>query len=82
MSDLSGLREQDAWGLSRSFGSVERTSAQKDKILGPERRSGGAGPLAERFCARGPEAQGPVLTPGSGRAAGGTEKGERTGAYD
>ena len=28
MSDLSGLREQDAWGLSRSFGRAERTSAK------------------------------------------------------
>ena len=62
MSDLGGLREQDAWGLSRSFGRAERTSAQKDKILGPERRSGGAGPLAERFCARS-RAQGLIFAP-------------------
>ena len=40
MSGLGGLREQNAWGLSRSFGRAERTSAQKDKILGLERRSG------------------------------------------
>ena len=63
MSDLGGLREQDAWGLSRSFGSVERTSAQKDKILGPERRSGGTGPLAERFCARDPKRKDLFLRP-------------------
>ena len=62
MSDLGGLREQDAWGLSRSFGRAERISAQKDKILGLERRGRCAGPLAARFCAR-PRVRGPILAP-------------------
>ena len=60
MSDLGGLREQDAWGLSRSFGRAERISAQKDKILGLERRGRCAGPLAARFCAR-PRVRGLIL---------------------